>query len=182
MASGNEIFARARTLATQMGGDANQSTAIDALGGLRAALNHSIREVYRRKANDQKFLRDITVRHTVTVVASVGDVPDEVMREFLHQAELQDDDSSLISYMAYAVDADSGVTFDQLGYVWVVGDEFNYTAPTGSYDGNLFVTAPSFPEFPASMATNIPMTVATTDDVIVTLSEMIVGKIEVVSV
>ena len=43
--TGNNILARARIIATQVGGDANQSPVIDNLAGLRALLNNVIRNV-----------------------------------------------------------------------------------------------------------------------------------------
>lgn len=169
-------MARARTLATQTGTDASQSSVIDNLGGFRAGLDHAIREVYRRKANDQKFLRDICVTHDITMTSGEGAIPDEVMRELLHQAEFQDDVGSLISYMTYAIDAQSETLFNQLGYTWLVGDTLHYLAPDGAdYSGSLAVTVPSFPEFPDSMEDNIPMTSATAEDVILLLSQMISG-------
>jgi len=178
MASGEEIFARARTIATQMAGDANLSAVIDAKGGIRALLPHAIREVYRRKAKDQKYNADINVTKTVAIVGGSGTCPDEIMREFLSQAEFQDDNGSLITYFDYGVDMNSTVNFTQLGYVTLQGDTFLYTAPapTVSYSGDLDVTVPCTPVIPGSMATDIPMTDATTEDVILFLAEAILGK------
>jgi len=178
MATGEEIFARARTIATQMGGDANLSAVIDSKGGIRALLPHAIREIYRRKANDQKFNADIAVTKTVAIVAGSGTCPDEIMREFLNQAEFADDNGSLITYFDYGIDMNSGTNFSQLGYVTLQGSTFLYTAPkpTVSYTGNLDVTVPCTPVIPASMASDIPMSDATTEDVVLFLAEAILGK------
>jgi len=178
-ASGNEIFARARTIATQVGGDANLNPVIDSLAGIRALLNHSIREVYRRYANDDKFLHDTVTRNTVAVVAGIGACPDTIIRECLPKmAQFQDDNSSLITYYNYNVDYASDVNFDQLGYVTLVGDNFNYAAPNAaSYTGNLFVTTPTFPTFPASMDDPITFVSDTSiDDIVLFLSQAILGK------
>lgn len=179
MANIAEILARARTIATQAGGtDATISQQIDARGGLRALLNHVIRDVYRAAANDPNFIKDINVRNTISITAGVGTLPDTVMRQFLRQADIQDANGSLVTYFDYASDYSSGQNYTQLGYMTVVGDEVRYTAPapTTSYTGNLFLTVPSFPTFPADPADDIPMTAETTDDVIRALAIAIQGK------
>jgi hypothetical protein len=156
-----------------MGGDPNLSPVIDNLAGLRALLNNAIQSVYRDKAGEQKFTHDISVRHTVTIGSGTGTCPDEIMREFLPQANITDENSSLVSYKIYAVDA-TQETFDQLGYLWLVGDTFHYTAPSPDLDdfsGSLYVTVPSFPAFPASMADDIPMDTDTTNDVIMWMAQ-----------
>ncbi len=171
----NQILARARVMASQIGMDANQSNLVDNRAGLRALLNHCLNEVYRRKANDQKFLRDITLKNTVSLVTGSGAVPDTIMREFLHQANFADDRSSLITYYNYAVDFNSGENFQQLGYVYLDGGNFSYTPPNGgSYTGNLFVTTPSIPAITTSVT--FPSS-ETSDDVILLLSQAIAGKI-----
>ncbi len=179
-ASGEEIFARARTIATQAaGGDANMSAQIDAKGGLRALLNHSVREIFRRYANDDKFLHDTVTRNTVAVTAGIGACPDEIIRESLpRMAQFQDANGSLISYYNYNVDFSSDQNFNQLGYVTLVGDNFNYAAPNGaSYTGNLFVTTPTFPTFPADMADPITFPSETAiDDIVLFLSQAILTK------
>ena len=172
-----EILARARTLATQSGGaDANASAQIDAKGGMFALIPHAILSVYRAKANDLKFIRDITVKHTVAVTSGTGAIPTGVMREFLRQADFADDDGSLITYFDFASDYNSGQTFTQLGYVLVIGDNFDYTAPSPNdpYTGDLFVTVPTVPTVTTSVT--FPST-QVSDDVIVWISLAIQGKI-----
>src|SRR6185369_5653496 len=141
------ILARARTMATQMAGDANASPLIDDLGGLRALLNHVIQNLYRQKASDVRFLRDITVRHTVAMTSGVGVVPDNILREFLIMGDFEDVDGSLITYYNFPIDFNSGNNFSQLGYTFIQGDSFLYTPPapgtSTSYTDNLFVTTPS---------------------------------------
>lgn len=100
-------------------------------------------------------------------------------------AQFEDANGSLITYYNYNVDYASGENFNQLGYVTLVGDNFNYAAPAGvSYTGNLFVTAPVFPTLPADMASNItfPSDTAITD-IVLLLADAILGKthFEVVS-
>lgn len=177
--TGTSILSRARTLATQTAGDANVSQVIDNLAGARAWLNSAIREVYRRKAKDQKFVNDITVLNTVTISGGSGTCPDEIMREFLLQANITDDNDALVTFLKYPTDAGSE-TYDQLGYCWLVGANFKYKAPSPdltSYSGNLFVTVPSYPQFPASMDDVIPFpSTATIDDVVAVLAMALVGK------
>lgn len=177
-------MARARTLASQLGGDANQSVIIDSLGGARAALNDTIRTLCRKYSADQKFIRDTVTRNTVTITAGTGACPDTVMREFLHTGQFQDDNDSLITYYNYNVDFASDQNFNQLGYVVLQGDTFHYTAPApdlDTYNGNLFVTAPTFPTFPASMATAITFpSVTFIDDLCSLLTEVLVGKVATV--
>lgn len=179
MATGNNILARARTIATQIGGDANLSPVIDNLAGLRALLNNVIRDVYRAKAGDQKFLRDITSRSTVTISSGTGTVPDEWMKEFMHLSDITDSNNSQVTYYNYAADYNSGVNYNQLGYCYILGDEIKYTAPSpdfATYSGNLYVTVPQFPVFPASMAQEIPFpSEATADDVVRALAQAIRG-------
>jgi hypothetical protein len=160
-----------------MGGDANTSAVIDNKSGLRALLNHAILEVYRTKAKDQRFLRDITVRNTVAVAGGVGAVPSTVLREFLDQGDFTDDDNSLVTYFNYAADFNSGANYNQLGYCYVQGDNFVYTAPAPSvsYTGNLFVTAPSVPAISSTMT--FPSE-ATIDDVVLLLARAIRGEIK----
>ena len=142
MPSGNQILARARTIATQMGMDANASSVIDAKGGLRSLLNHVIREVYRQKAKDQDFIKDINVQNSITMASGVGALPDTVMRQFLKQADYQDSNGSLISYFDYPIDSNSGQNYTQLGYISVVGSNIYYTEPapgtSTSYSGTLY--------------------------------------------
>jgi hypothetical protein len=180
--TGNSILARARTIATQMAGDANQSPVIDSKAGLRALLNHSIREVYRQKAKDPKFIKDVNVKNTINITTGSGALPSTVMRQFLKQADYSDANGSLISYFDYAVDNDSGQTFTQLGYVTVQGDTIYYTEPAPgnatSYSGNLYMTVPSFPVLPGSMGSTIPMPDEIVDDVILTLALAIRGQIK----
>ncbi len=182
VSSGNSIFARARTLATMTGQDPNQSVSIDALGGLRASLNECIRTLYRTYCKDPKFLRDTVTRNTVTITAGTGTCPDQIMREFLpNVAQFQDDNSSLISYWNFNIDYDSGVNFRQLGYVVLRNSTFLYTAPApdyATYSGSLFVTCPTFPTFPADMASDITFPSEETIDSLVTLlAEMILGNV-----
>lgn len=184
-ASANQIWARARTIASQAGIDANQSIIIDSLGGLEALLNHSIREIFRRKASDVKFRHDITTKNTIAISSGVGAVPDQLMREFLHLADITDTNNSLVAYLNYSTDAQE--TFTQLGYAWLVDDELHYRAPSpdlDTYSGNLYVTCPVFPILPSN--TGDPVTFpsdATIDDIVLFLSQAIIGneKFEVVS-
>lgn len=173
----SEILARARTIATQAGGvDANASQQIDSRGGLRALLPHVIANVYRGKAKDPDFVRDITTKHTVAITAGSGTVPTGVMREFLSQADFADDDNSLITYYDYAADYNSGQNFDQLGYVFITGDTFNYTAPSPNdpYTGSLYVTVPTLP----TVTTTVTFpSEQTANDVILTLALAIQGKV-----
>jgi hypothetical protein len=180
MATGNSIIARARTIASQTAGDANTSAVIDARGGLRVLLNNAIREVYRQKANDKKFRQDISVENAVSVSAGTAAVPENLMREFLPQANISNSDGDLISFMTFPVDVTE--SFNQLGYVWLTGDTLNYRAPSptlGTYSGTLTVSCPSYPEFPASMATEIPFpSTATVDDVVLALAAAITGNLD----
>lgn len=169
----SEIRARARTIATEMGLDANQSVTIDNAAGLRSLLNHCLNEIFRRKASDQKFLRDITRNTAVAMTTGSGAVPDTIMREFLHFANFADNNGSLITYYNFAADYNSGQNFNQLGYCYVEGDNFVYTPPNGtatSYTGNLFVTTPTIPAITTSVT--FPSQ-ATADDVILMLARAI---------
>jgi len=174
----SEILSRARVIATQTGIDANQSVLVDNRAGLRALLNSCLLETYRRKASDQKFLRDITIKNTVAISGGTGVVPDTIMREFLHQANWADSATppSLITYYDYAADFNSGENFSQLGYVYIDGSTFYYTAPapTTSYTGNLYVTTPSIPAITTSV---VFQTQEMADDVILMLAQAIAGKI-----
>jgi len=180
-ATGNSLMARARTIATQTMTDANQSVVIDSLGGIRSLLNHVVRQVYRSKAKDTMFMRDIVTRNTVAIVDGVGACPDTIIREYLKQAQFQDVDNSLIAYYDYNIDYGSGVNYNQLGYVVLAGDTFAYTPPapgdSTSYNDDLYVTTACFPTFPVSMADNITFPSETTiDDIVLALSAAIVGK------
>lgn len=179
--TGTSIFARARTIATQMGGDANSSAVIDALGGIRTLFNNIIRSVYRQKAKDARFLRDIVVQNAVAMVNGVGSCPPEVMREFLHMAQWKDENNSLITYYDYNIDQNSGVNYDQLGYTCLRVDDILYTEPApgnaDSYTGDLIVTTPSFPVFPISMETVIPFpSDSIVDSIVFELAAAIAGK------
>jgi len=184
--TGDNIMARARTIATQTMSDANQSVVIDSLGGIRTLLNNVIRDVYRKKAENQKFIRDIMTRNTVVVTTGVGACPDTIMRELLHQSEFQDDNDSLISYDDYNIDYSSTTNFSQLGYVVISGNNFLYTAPSpdlDTYTGNLFVTCPTFPTLPGSMASAITfVSVSTIDDIVLALSAAITGQLQYTTV
>lgn len=180
--SGANILARARVLASQTRTDANASPIIDAMGGLRVALNSAIRQVYRNHANNPKFVRDIFTTNAVSMTSGSGICPDEVMREFLHLGEFTDADSSLITYYNYLSDYQSGQNYTQLGYLVLVGDNFKYTPPNGtntSYTGTLTAYSPCFPSLPASMASNITFPSDTIiDDIVVSLAAAIVGQLE----
>lgn len=172
----SEIFARSRTIATQMGGDATQSPLIDNLAGLRALLNHCILEIYRRKANNQTFLRDITAQTTVSISSGSGTLPSEVMREFLNQADITDDNNAKVTYYNYATDYNSTVNFTQLGYCYVLGDLIKYTAPApdlAAYSGDLFITSPVLPTIGTSVTFN---TEEVADDVVLLLAKAIRGE------
>lgn len=177
MASVTEIIARARVIATQMGGDANMSPVIDNKAGVYALLRNAMRAVYRKYANNQKFINDINVRHDVTITSGAGTLPDTVIREFLHQAQFQDSNGSLVTYFPYAIDANSGQNFIQLGYVAMNGEDITYTAPNGaSYSGSLFITAPSVPEIPDDQSENVNLVEETLEDVIYMLAMAIRGE------
>lgn len=186
--NGTDLMARARVVASQTATDANQSAIIDSLGGIRSLMNNSIREVYRRKADNQKFLHDISVRHTVSISSGIGDCPAEVMREFLVQSQFEDDNDSFITYLTYNIDWSSGQLFDQLGYVTMQGDSFKYRAPSpdlDTYSGDLFVTAPTFPQFPADMTDPITFpSDSTIDDIALFMAQALMGgeKFQVISV
>ncbi len=178
--SGDEMMARARTIASQTLTDANQATIIDAKGGIRALLNHSINEVYRRKCGmDAKFRHDINTDNVITLTGGQGDVPEGLMREMLHTADITDSNGfSLISYLDYSTDAQE--TFSQIGYLYIKGDTFYYIAPApdlDSFDGDITIQCPKFPTFPNNLAQDIAMpSQATAEDVILFLSAAILGK------
>ena len=180
--TGNQIIARARTIATQMGTDANVSNVIDAKGGLRALLNHVIRETFRQKAKDQDFIKDINVRNSITIASGVGTLPDGVMRQFLKQADYQDSNGALITYFDYPIDSNSGQNYTQLGYISITGDNIYYTEPapgtSTSYSGTLYMTVPTFPTLPASMASVIPLPTAVIDDVIMLMALALRGQVK----
>ena len=176
---GNTILARARTLASQMGTDANSSVVIDSRPALRSLLNTCIRETYRQKAKDPNFIKDINVLNSITITSGAGTLPDTVMRQFLRQADWQDDNRSFISYFDYPVDANSGQNFSQLGYVSLTGSTLTYTSPvTNPYSGNLYLTVPCFPVFPVSMASDIPITDDVAEDVITLMALGIRGQVK----
>jgi len=171
------LLARARTISTQMATDANASPLIDDLAGLRALLNHCIQEVYRRKATDQKFLRDITARNTIVLASGSGTLPDTIMREFLHQCDATDENNSLVNYLNYAADYNSGVNFDQLGYFYILGDLVKYTAPAptfATYNGDFYITSPTMPAAATSMTFPTDETV---NDIVLLLATAIRGEV-----
>jgi len=171
-----ELLARTRTIATQMGIDANQSAMIDNLAGMRALLNNCVLEVYRRKSKNPRFIRDITARTTVAITAGSGTLPSTVMREMLSSGDFTDDNNSLVTYYPYAADYNSGVNFTQLGYSYLLGDTIKYTAPApdlDAYTGNLFITSPVLPTIGATI--DFP-TEETQDDVILMLAQAIRGE------
>lgn len=179
MASLAEILARSHSLATQQGTDPSQSPQIDNLVGFRAMLNHVIRDVWRKKANDPKGYHDIVTKQTVAIVASTGTLPDNIMREFLNgNTQFQDANNSLITFFDYAIDYASGTTYTQLGYVTINGSVISYRAPAPnqSYTGNLFITAPTMPTIPASWSSELPISLTATDDVILALSYAMKGE------
>ncbi len=178
--SQNELFARSRTIASEMGGDANTSVNIDSLAGLKALLPHVIRNVYRKKAANVKDRHDIVTKHTIAVTASVGAVPEAIMREFLAQADFQDSlNNKCIAWLPYAVDYNSGVTFTQIGYVTIVGNDFYYRAPSPnqSFTGSLYVTVPSMPTIPSSWSTEIDIGENMADDIIIALAKALRGEL-----
>lgn len=173
-----EIFARSRTLATQIASDANASPLIDDLAGLRALLNHCVLEIYRRRAGNPRFLRDITARTTVAIASGSGTLPDEIMREFLGSANITDVNNSLVTYFEYASDYYSTVNFTQLAYALVVGDLIKYTAPApdlATYNGNIFITSPVLPTITTSVTF---LTEEVADDVILLLAKAIRGEVK----
>lgn len=180
-ATGNEILARARVIATQQGIDPSQSTVLDNLAGARALLNDTIRILYRARAKSQDFYRDITTRHTVTITGGTGTCPDTVMRELLHQADFTDANNALVTYYNFGSDYNSGVNFTQLGYVTLQGDNFLYTAPApdlSDYDGNLFVTVATFPTL-GSMSSAITFpTEGIIDDLCSMLAQALIGEVK----
>ncbi len=162
-----------------MGGDPNTSVVVDNLGGLRSFLNHSIRELYRRKAtSDSRFRHDINVTNTIAIAGGTGDVPENLMRECLPMSDITDANNSLVSYLAYSTDVQQ--TFSQLGYLTIVGDEFQYTAPApdlDSYSGDLTIQCPTFPVFPNAMSQDITLpSQATADDLVLLLANAILGR------
>lgn len=180
-ASFNQIAARARTIATQTGGDSNQSVVIDSLAGLEAQFNDVVRTYYRTRASDIKFRHDITTTSTVAIGTGTGAVPDLLIREFLVSGDVTDDNNSLVTYFDYAVDGRSGETFDQLGYVWITDDTFNYIAPApdfGDYTGSLFIECPVFPTLPSSTGDPITWPSETVvDDICSLLANAILGQV-----
>lgn len=180
MANINDILSRTRVIATGVGIDPNLSALIDNRPALRALLNTAFSTVYRKRAQSKKDWRDISVRHTVSMSGGSGAIPNELMREFLHQADFEDEEGSLISYIEYNID--NRQLFTQLGYVRVVGDTFDYNLPDagGAYTGDLYVTAVSVPEFPATPTDDIPMTAEIFDDVCGTLATMLRAEMPLV--
>ncbi len=180
--SGDEIFARSRTLATQMGGDPNSSVVIDSRGGLRVLLNNAIRELYRRKAaTDSRFRHDINVTNTVAIAGGQGEVPENLMREFLRGADITDGNGfSLITYLDYSTDAQE--TYNQIGYLWIVTNTFFYRAPApdlDTYSGDMVIQCPSFPDFPNSMAQDMVLpSFSTADDLVLTLAQALMGEVK----
>jgi len=175
----NELFGRARVIATGMGGDPNTSVVIDGEATLKALLPHVIRNTYRKKANDKRNRHDIVVKHTIPITASVGAVPSTIMREFLSHADFQDSSNNkCITWFPYAVDYNSGVTFSQIGYVTIVGDDFNYRAPAPNqnFTGSLYVTVPSMPTISSNWATPIDIDSTTADDIILALALALRGE------
>lgn len=183
VSTGTSILARARTTASQTAGDANLSPIIDSLGGARALLNNAIRQVYRDKANQIRFRQDIAVSNAVTITSGTGTVPANLMREWLGEANISNSSGDLISWMDFPVDAQSGETFNQLGYLYITGLEtLNYIAPSptlATYTGTLTIQCPSFPTFPASLSSNITFqSTSIIDDVVLALASAITGQLD----
>lgn len=175
----NNILARSRVIATQMGTDANLSPLIDNRGGLRASLDKVISDVYTKAAQKDKNWRNIAPRQTIAMSAGVGTLPAGVLRGFMHQAEFATDSTSLISYIKHELDNQQ--TYSQLGYVFIRGDNVHYTPPdgAGAFTGNLYITVPSVPTIPSGSDTAIEMTDDIYDDVCYALAMMIRGAIPV---
>lgn len=175
MASVNDILARSRVIATQMGLDANQSPLVDNRGGFRALLNTALSNIIIKRARDKKNWRDVAIRHTISMTAGVGDLPSGVLREYMHTADFQNDDRDLISYLNF--DLDNNELFDTyLGYAKLAGDTVEYTAPNtdfGDYTGKLYLTVPSVPEIPTDPTDNIAMTDEIFNDVCSSLALMV---------
>jgi hypothetical protein len=170
-------------MATAIGVDPNQSVEIDVKGGLRAMLNSAIRYLYREKAEDIKFRQDIAVDNAITITTGTGTLPDNVMREFLGQANISNSDGDLITYMDFPIDVTGGQTFGQLGYVWLTGmDTLNYRAPSptlDTYSGTVTVSVPTFPTFGATMSDPITFpSTATLDDLCYVLALGIRGDLK----
>lgn len=94
--------------------------------------------------------------------------------------QFTDDNNSQITYFDYNIDADSGVTFSQLGYVRLDGDNFHYRAPSPDFDtftGNLYVLVPTFPTI-TNMASAITFpSTSTIDDLCSLLATTLVGAV-----
>lgn len=178
----DNLIARARTIATQMGGDANLSPLIDNKFALRTLLNNAINHVYTKRAGDGKSWRDISIRFPITIASGFGTFPSNAMREFMHQSDWANSDNDLISYIAR--DADNRETYDTyLGYVQIQGDTVLYTPPNGdatSYTGTLYMTAVGTPELPASSSTTFNMTSDISDEVAYTLALALRGEISLI--
>ncbi len=148
------LLARARTIASQLAIDANQSNIIDSRAGMMALLPNCILEVYRRYSGDPKFLRDVTSRNTIVITSGSGTMPDTILKEFMSTADITDDNNSLTTYYEYASDYNSSVNFSQLAYCYILGDLIKYTAPApdfAAYSGNLYVTVPTMPAVASSI-------------------------------
>lgn len=174
----NTIFARARTIATQTGGDANASPLIDDLANAKALLNHVIRNVWRKKAADASGYHDIATKQTIAVAASAGTLPTNVMREFLGtNAQFQDTNNSLITFLDYVIDANTSTLYSQLGYVTLNGTALTYRAPAPnqSYTGSLYLTCPTMPTIPSTWASTLDVSDTATDDIVLALSMAMAG-------
>ncbi len=148
---------------------------------MRAWLNDTIRILYRSRANEQKFRTDISVDNTIAIGSGVGVVPDTLMREFLHQANINGADTDLyVTYLDYGIDANQ--TFDQITYLWIVGDAFRFRGPSpdlGDWSGDIVINCPSFPELPAHMTDSITFpSEAVIDDLCTLLAQSILGKVQ----
>jgi hypothetical protein len=177
MSSLNEITARARTLATSINSDANISILTDSDMGLRALLNHAVRDVYYKRAKDAKFRQEITTANVVSVTAGTGVIPATILRQYLSQADFRDAESfNLISFITYDLDF-NGSNFDQLGYVRVVGDNFIYVKNGSNYTGNLTVTVPNIPDLPSDPTDDVDIKIDTLEEVIYTLALALRGEI-----
>lgn len=176
MANLQEIVDRAEQLAIGTRGDGFQSALIDSGYTSETIFPHAVRHYIRKMIETGEDLSEFLQLHTITITAGSGTIPAAIIKDHLKKAVFPG--RPFVSWLPYS-DYLRYRFNPQLTYFTYLNSTLFFKEPsTLSFSGDVDVQAPSLPTLPTLITDPVPLSLKTTEGVIVTIASVLLGEIK----
>lgn len=179
MPSKQDIIDQAMQIALA-GGGPQADAALNADMTAEDLLPLAFRHAYKQLLNSGEMrAQDVLTEHTIALTANVGDLPANVLTEYLDSAFLPGYPYS--SYLRWYQDYLRSRFDNLLSYFTVNNGSFYFSGISSPGNGNVTLHAPSVPAIPANPATDIDIPEAARDAVVHALAMALRGELKLIS-